>query len=177
MYIWLGINVDEQLCEVRDRAYDVNRRLAFENFCYTLPFHISLKMSFQVENALFDKILADVESYYSTITPFEIDIKGIENESVIVWVRMCENKRLNKIHDDLNALLLDKYGVGLHEYDTDYKFHTTLFMDGDTSKIDAAFDMVKDTPLPQSITANRFIIGRSASGALGTYSVYKEILT
>ena len=176
MYIWLGINVDDQLRDVRKRAYEINESLRFANFCYTLPFHISLKMSFEVEDSLFDKILADVESYYSQIEPFKIDIKGIENESVIVWVRMCENKRLNKIHDDLNALLLDKYGVGLHEYDTDYKFHTTLFMDGDTSKIDAAFDMVKDSPLPQSITANRFIIGRSPSGKLGTYSVYKEIV-
>lgn len=176
MYIWLGINVDEQLKEVRKRAYAINDDLKFANFCYTLPFHISLKMSFEVEDSLFDKILADVEDYYSTLEPFEIAIKGIENESVIVWVRMRENDKLNKIHDDLNSLLLEKYGVGLHEYDTDYKFHTTLFMDGDTKKIDTAFDMVKDSPLPESITANRFIIGRSDSGALGTYSVSKEIL-
>ena len=176
MYIWLGINVDEQLREVRDRAYEINKRLAFENFCYTLPFHISLKMSFQVENALFDKILADVESYYSTIEPFEIAIKGIENENIIVWVRMSESERLNKIHDELNALLLDRYGVGLHEYDTDYKFHTTLFMDGDTEKIDTAFEQIKDASLPQTITATRFLVGTSESGALGTYSVYKEIV-
>ena len=175
MYIWLGINVDEQLCEVRDRAYEVNKRLEFENFCYTLPFHISLKMSFYVDDGKFDEVVADIESYYATIEPFEIDIKGIENEQVIVWVRMRESERLNKIHDNLNELLLSKYGVGLHEYDADYKFHTTLFMDGNTDKINDAFELVKNASLPQKLVADRFLIGRSQSGRLGTYSVYKEI--
>ena len=68
-----------------------------------------------------------------------------------------------------------KYGVPLHEYDMDYKFHTTLFMDSDTDKMNAAYDAIKNEPVPKTLRADRFIIGTSPSGALGTYSVYKEI--
>lgn len=175
MYIWLGINVDGQLGGIKEKAKEIDKELAFTNSCFTLPLHISLKMSFAVDGAKFPEIAADIENYYSSVEPFEIDVRGIENEQVIVWIRMHECERLNEIHDALNDLLLKKYGIGLHEYDTDYKFHTTLFMDSDGEKINAAFERVKDTPIPKRLVADRFVIGTSQSGALGTYSVYKEI--
>lgn len=175
MYIWLGINVDGQLGDVKKKAKEIDKELAFTNSCFTLPLHISLKMSFAIDDAKFSEIAADIENYYSSVESFEIDVRGIENEQVIVWIRMHECEGLNEIHDALNDLLLKKYGIGLHEYDTDYKFHTTLFMDSDGEKINAAFERVKDTPIPKRLVADRFVIGTSQGGALGTYSVYKEI--
>ena len=175
MYIWLGINVDGQLSDLRGRAEEIEKGLGVKNSCYTLPMHISLKISFPVSDELFDSIVNDVAGIYSSHQPFDVDVKGIENESVIVWIRMKENEKLNAIHDELNELLLRKYGVPLHEYDMDYKFHTTLFMDSDTDKMHAAYDTIKNEPVPKILRADRFIIGTSPSGALGTYSVYKEI--
>ena len=175
MYIWLGINVDDQLSDLRCRAEKIEKGLNVKNSCYTLPMHISLKISFPMEEALFDSVVADVEKIYSSHEAFDIEADGIENESVIVWIRMKENEKLNAIHDELNELLLRKYGVPLHEYDTDYKFHTTLFMDSDTDKMNAAYDAIKNETMPKTLRADRFPIGTSKSGALGTYSVYKEI--
>ena len=175
MYIWLGINVDGQLSDLRGRAEEIEKGLGVKNSCYTLPMHISLKISFPVSDELFDSIVNDVAGIYSSHQPFDVEVDGIENESVIVWIRMKENEKLNAIHDELNELLLRKYGVPLHEYDTDYKFHTTLFMDSDTDKMHAAYDAIKNEPVPKILRADRFIIGTSPSGALGTYSVYKEI--
>jgi len=175
MYIWLGINVDDQLCDLRSKAIEVERKLGMKNSCYTLPMHISLKISFPVSDELFDSIVNDVERIYSSHQTFDIDVKGIENENVIVWIRMKENEKLNAMHDELNELLLKKYGVPLHEYDMDYKFHTTLFMDNDTDKLSEAYDKVKNEPIPDMLRVNSFVIGTSPSGALGTYSVYKEI--
>ena len=176
MYIWVGAYVDDQLKDIRQKAHKIEQEIGFKNSCYTLPLHISLKMSFPIDQATTDEVISTIENYYQTLEPFELHVKAIEKEDVIVWIRMKENERLNKIHDDLNDLLLQHYGVGLHEYDCDYKFHTTLFMSSDLQKIDIAYQRIKHIRLPKVLRINRFIIGASSSGALGSYSVIRDIL-
>ena len=176
MYIWIGIDVDQPLSEVRRQAMAIDRELQFQNSCFTLPLHISLKMSFEIEDSLANDVISTIEAYYQSVSPFDVKIKGLEKDQVIVWIRMMENRRLNKLHDDLNQLLMEQFDVGLHEYDMDYKFHTTLFMDQDLDKIALAYQQIKHVSLPEVLRANRFVIGTSKSGALGTYSVIKEII-
>ena len=176
MYIWVGIDVDAQLPEIKKHAWQINDALVFENFCTTLPLHISLKMSFPIDDSRFEAVVAALCDYYATLKPFEIPVNGIDNEGCIIWIRMGECAELNRIHDDLNRILGDRFGVGLHEYDCDYKFHTTLFMDDDAKKIDAAYARIKNDALPQTLTAKWFVIGGSENGALGSYSVFRSIL-
>ena len=176
MYVWTGIDVERQLTAVKQRAWKINDALVFENFCTTLPLHISLKMSFWVDGAIVNEVMNTIEKYYATIEPFEISLKGIEDEGCIVWIRMDECAELNRVHDDLNRILSERYGVGLHEYDCDYKFHTTLFMGREEEKIHAAYAQIKDEPLPQKLVANRFVIGGSESGELGTYAVFRTLV-
>lgn len=176
MYVWIGINVDDQLSSIKSKALEIDRKLAFKNSCFTLPMHVSLKISFKIDDAMYNDVESTLTDYYSHIEPFSVDVKGLEKENNILWIRMAQNSQLDKIHDDLNELLLSKYGVPLHEYDLDYKFHTSLFMDDDTAKIDAAYEEIKDVVLPQKLRISRFLICTSADGRLGTYSVIKEIL-
>lgn len=175
MYIWIGIDVQEQLGEIRQKAMKIDRELEFENSCFTLPLHISLKMSFERDNDSYQAVIDDITDYLSALTPFEISVKGIEAYENIVWIRMVNNNEIDSIHDRLNEMLLKKHGVVLHEYDLDYKFHTTLFMSDNEDKIRTAYERVKDTSLPDVLKINRFLIGTSKSGKLGTYSVFKEI--
>lgn len=175
MYIWIGINVDGQLSDIKEKAMKIDRELEFKNSCFTLPLHISLKISFPMENGDFEAVIGDITDYYKSIKPFHIGVKGLEKDENIAWIRMVNNAEIHKIHDDLNEMLLQKYKVGLHEYDLDYKFHTTLFMDDDADKISKAYDLIKDVALPETLYINRFLIGTSQSGSLGTYSVYREI--
>jgi hypothetical protein len=72
-------------------------------------------------------------------------------------------------------MLKDKYGIPLHEYDLDFIFHTTLFMDGDKEKINAAHTLLGDLNLPETLEANTFVIGKSETGENGTYRVYKTV--
>lgn len=65
----------------------------------------------------------------------------------------------------------------MHEYDLDYKYHTTLFMDNNTHSIKEAYNLINNIELPQSIIANQFIIGVSKTGELGSYSIYRKIKT
>lgn len=175
MYIWIGIDVDDQLGEIKNKALNIDKEINFKNSCFTLPLHISLKTAFQIDKSLFEKVIATINDYYLSIRPFEICIDKLEKYDNIIWIRMHRNEELDKIHDDLNNILKDEFNISLHEYDLDYKYHTTLFMDDNYNDINEAYSLIKDEKLPSKIIANQFLIGISESGELGTYSVYKKI--
>ena len=175
MYVWLGIDVSDQLTDLRAKAEAVDREMGFSHSCYTLPYHISVKMSFPLTEEQFPACLQAVTDYFQSLSPFAVEIRGMEWEETIAWIRMKDSPALNGIHDRLNTLLGDRFGVGLHPYDCDYKFHTTLFMDDDVQKVGTALARVADHPLPDTLRVSRFLIGTSPSGALGTYSVHTVV--
>lgn len=175
MYIWVGINVEEQLKDARmavDRVFD---KIDISNVTCQLPLHISLKISFNIENLLFDSVLKDIIDVYNAQNSFEIKVKGIEKHENIEWIRMHSNEHLEALATKLNMMLRDKYGVPLHEYDLDFIFHTTLFMDDDAEKINTAHSLLGEFPLPDTLIANTFVIGTSETGENGTYKVYKTV--
>ena len=172
--IWVGIGVDSQLRSIRERISKLEQELAIPNSNLTLPFHISLKMSFSVDRSKSNEVINAIETYYRTVKPFQIPVQGIEYHETIAWIRMAENETLNRIHDDLNEMLLDRFCVGLHEYDRDYLFHTTLFMDDDAYKVLRGYEAIRNEPLPKTLVANQFLIGSSETGALGTYHIISE---
>ena len=51
MYIWVGINVEDQLREVRRAVDGVFEKIEISNVTCQLPLHISLKISFEIENS------------------------------------------------------------------------------------------------------------------------------
>ena len=176
MYIWIGIDVDDQLTSVKQRTQEIERRIGFEHSNFTLPLHVSLKISFKVEESACGEVIDTLLQYYKGVAPFEIEVDGIENENTIVWIRYRENETLNRIHDDLNRILLERYGVPLHAYDLDYKFHTTLFMDDDAEKIAAAHREIREMVLPDHVRVKSLLLGTSESGALGSYRVTHRVL-
>ena len=175
MYIWVGINVEEQLKEVRSAVDGVFEKIDISNVTCQLPLHISLKISFEIENSLFENVLNDIIAVYNEQEPFEIKVKGIEKHENIEWIRMYSNEKIEALATSLNMMLRDKYGISLHEYDLDFIFHTTLFMDDDAEKIDVAHSLLGDVALPQSLIANTFVIGTSETGKNGTYRVYRTV--
>lgn len=174
MYVWIGIDVDNQLFEIKDKARKIEEKIGFKNSGFTLPLHISLKISFYVDDDLFDAVKADIIRVFDEFKPFYIDVLGVEFENTICWIRMNRNQSLDSLHDRLNSVLLEKYGVPLHEYDLDYKFHTTLFMDSDFNKVKKAYSHLGDVSVPSKLTADKFVIGTSPNGELGTYKVVYE---
>ena len=175
MYIWTGIDVDEQLAGIRGRVRQLETEQGIVHSNLTLPFHISLKISFPLEGGAAQAAMDALEAYYRTLKPFPIPVAGIEYHSVITWIRMKENETLNRIHDELDGMLAERFGVGLHEYDRDYLFHTTLCMDDDAARVRRFYEALKEEPLPAVLQAESFLIGCSESGALGTYRVVRRI--
>ena len=175
MYIWVGVEVESQIAEIKKSAFEIEKKIGFENSNFTLPMHISLKISFPVNDSVANDVIYDIERLYYAVTPFEIDVDRIECYENISWIRYKQNDKIDGIHDRLNAMLFEKYGVGLHEYDCDYKFHTTLFMENNEEKIRSAYEMIKNVYLPKKISVNKLLVGVSESGKLGSYRVFREV--
>lgn len=171
MYIWTAIDVHDQLSHLTAEVSEAERSLGMEQSALTLPFHVSLKISFSVDNAIAPAVTDSILTYYRTIKPFPIEVEGIEREGSIVWIRMKETDTLRRIHGDLDRILADTYGVSPHVFDGDFKFHTTLFLELREDVLTEALARVADAPLPSTLVAERFIIGASESGGVGTYRV------
>ena len=173
MYIWVGIDIDDQLSEIKQKTMIAEKEIGFENSNFTLPLHVSLKISFNINEKKVSDVMRDIEAIYEKIPSFDIEVSGIELCENICWIMMKRNAALDSLHDELNSMLLEKYGVPLHEYDTDYKFHTTLFMDGDREKVAKGYDAVRLCGIPERVIASRFVIGQSDTGKLGSFKVTK----
>ena len=111
MYIWIGIDVDEQVKNIREKVREQEILSGVEKSNLTLPFHISLKMSFPMEEARAAAVMDAVEAYLRTIKPFEIPVAGIEYHTTITWIRMRENPALDRIHDGLDAMLAERFAA------------------------------------------------------------------
>lgn len=175
MYVWTAIDVDCQLEKIKNQIQLIETRLETKNPALTLPFHVSLKISFGVDDAVYPEIEQTILNYYKSVRPFEIEVDDIEIENTILWIRMKENPSLRQIHEDLDHILSEKYGISRHTYDLDFKFHATLFLDPDKEKVLAVYEQIKGTVLPSSLHARNMILGTSESGAPGTYHVTHRI--
>ncbi len=171
MYVWIGIDVDDQYGKIKEIAKKIDDELCFKHSCFTLPMHISLKISFKIDESDYEKVSKTILDVFEKIKPFEIAVKGIQDEGNICWIRMQDNPCLNALSTEINHILGEKHGVPLHEYDLDFKFHTSLFLDDDHQKVHQAYMRVRDVALPEKLIAHRFVIGTSKDGQLGTYKV------
>lgn len=174
VWVWTAIDVDNQLSEIKANAKEIERQVKFAESNITLPLHVSLKISAWVANDEFAAVVDDLSALFESVAPFEIETGKIELHDTICWIRMQENARLEHLHAALNSLLGEKYGVPLHRFDKCFIYHCTLFLDNDAEKVKNAFGRISAV-VPAKLAANKFVIGCSPNGEIGTYKVLKEI--
>ena len=59
---------------------------------------------------------------------FEIAVKQVEYERCICRIRMCDALLLKVLSEEINGILNPKHSIPYHQYDLDFKFHTSLFL-------------------------------------------------
>lgn len=175
MYIWFAIDVNNSLKHLRKYAKEISSEIDFKENQYSLPFHISLKISCLIKDEDYDSIFNDVVNYFNTLKPFKINTNKIELNDTICWLTMKENKNLVSIHEYLDDLFKNKYGYNPHPFDLEFMYHTTLVLDSNINLVKEAYLKLKDFKVPKTLTAYKFIIGGSKNGKTGTYSVYQTI--
>lgn len=173
MYIWTALYIEDNLEELRDQAISIGEQLGVKCPITFLPLHVSLKISFPVDEKRVDECIDVLCDYYSKLGPFSIEIEGYEMQKGIIWLRIKENERLVEIHNHLDELMLSKFGAEPNALDHQFIYHCTLFTDTD-DKLSSALEELIKYPLPSKIQAREFLIGASETGLPGTYSVFKH---
>ena len=75
MYIWVAVDVDQQLKGLRDQVVRITEAIHSDNSALTLPFHISLRISFQTEDSLCEEVVNRISDYFLTLSAFQVDIE------------------------------------------------------------------------------------------------------
>ena len=79
MYVWTALYIEDELEEVRDRAIGIGEDLKVKCPLTILPLHISLKISFQIEDGRLDECVGVLCDYFSTLGVFWGILIGLAN--------------------------------------------------------------------------------------------------
>ncbi|MBQ7326597.1 MAG: VanZ family protein [Clostridia bacterium] len=173
IFIWTAIDVSGQADGLTERAREVSERIAAENPALSLPMHISLKISCQIKTKKLPQAVERLSRKLEEIKSFELTPECIEREGGVVWIRHRESEQLRELHQWVVDFFLGQYGVMPHKFDLEFAYHTSLFV-GNEEEATRAFALLKDEPLPERLTAEKYVIGVSESGKAGEYRVIKS---
>lgn len=174
MHIWIGCRLPEEFeRDIRALCLEKNRKLGLDEAAFSLPQHISLKISFETAHA--EEILEDLPRLFAAVAPFRVEIQKIEQNGNILWMTVAEHETLRQLHEMLDEHLNTRFGIGQHLFDTCFQFHSTLFIDPDTTKIGEMRELLRSVKLPRALRVDTILLGTSASGKPGTYRVVRTI--
>ena len=174
MHIWIGCRLPEEFeREIRTLCLEKNRDLGLDEVAFSLPQHISLKISFETEHT--EEILEYLPRLIAAVAPFRVEIQKIEQNGNILWMTVGEHETLRQLHEMLDEHLKTHFGIAQHFFDTCFQFHSTLFIDPDTTKIGKMRELLRSVELPRELCVDTVLLGTSASGKPGTYRVVRTI--
>ena len=167
-----AIHIGTELKELRTQALRIGEELGVRCPLSFLPMHVSLKKGFETGQDGFGRCVSAICNVYSAISPFPVELDGLELSSGIVWLRLKESRRLFDIHATLVEMGLKEFGAEPDDLDYVFKFHSTIFMDKDAD-LTAAFNEINKVRLPKKIMVREFIVGTTVDGQPDSYAVYR----
>ena len=179
MYIWTGLvfNKNDE-ASIREICKEINKKYKLNENSFTLPQHISLKISFDAKE--YEDIIEYVKSILENQMKIRVKIIGISKiNNGVIWLDAEENQELRKIHNLLNEKLKEKYDVSLASFDGEkFKFHSTLFQD--KSICDEHEPLIKELIdkiiFPFEIEMNEINFGISEVCEVGTFKVVDSLI-
>ena len=174
MFLWIGCKLPAEFeKEIRTFCLEKNEQIGLDTVAFSLPQHISLKISFDTDRA--EGILEDLRQFAATQAPFFVQLLAAEQAGNILWLPVKENEHLRQLHNALDARLESRFGIPQHRFDKCFLFHSTLFMDGNLEKLTKMQSALSGYPLPDTLRIDTFLLGISETGKPGTYRVVREI--
>ena len=108
MYLWFSVSVDDYYKDIKPLVEKTKEEIGFRYGTNGLPYHISLKISFEAPLGMEESIILDVEKFYKTLKPFKIITNGIDYQQQILWIRYLDNDYIKYISEELNKMLNEK---------------------------------------------------------------------
>lgn len=171
MYLWIALDLGDALDRLRERALFLNRHLGLSEAAFTLPAHISLKISFSLPDEAAERAKNRILRLLQNRPAFSVKPTGLEASGKILWVKFKESEPLSELHQLLDEVLLAEFSVERHPFDLAFAYHSTLFLDGDADTLSTLSAALQSEALPREILPCGFLIGSSESGKAGTYRV------
>lgn len=161
MYIWVGCDINPKFIEYREKVKEINAELNLSENAFNFPQHISLKITFEMDDEIAKHCIKDIIELLKSAKPFTAKIEDIElRDDGIIWLRVQENEEFITLHKELDEIAIS-YAVKPHAFDKQYVFHSTVIMDEDKDKLAAMYERIKDIPYPQELKINTFLVGHS----------------
>ena len=174
MFIWVGCELPKEFeLDIRDACLEAADGLALDFSGFTLPQHISLKISFQA-GLDYEPVLAFIEALLRKEKPFSVTPREPEQAGSILWLAFRASGTLRRLHNILDRDLKRQFGVPRHLFDKAFAFHSTLAM-GSAGEITAYKARLTGLELPERLEVRAFLLGISESGKAGTYRVIRRI--
>ncbi|MBQ4074810.1 MAG: 2'-5' RNA ligase family protein [Clostridia bacterium] len=174
MHLWTAVDLTGKLDGIRKKALWENQQIGLTEVAFTLPAHVSLKISFSLPDEICPQAIGEAAEIFRACPAFEIGVKGLDRTPSILWIAMEENDPLRALHERMVALA-EKYGAAPHPFDRQFFYHSTLFLSDDQERLSRMEEALRDIPLPEKITADAFLIGGSETGKPGEYRVFHRI--
>lgn len=174
MYIWIGCKLPEVFEEkLREKCLAYNENLGLDTVAFSLPQHISLKISFETRQP--EAVLEGLAAWLGKQMPFSVHVRNPEQAGNILWLPIAENPDLKRLHRQLDQRLEEKFGIVQHPFDKTFLFHSTLFVDENTEKIAKMGEMLADCSIERELLVDTFLLGVSETGKAGSYRVVRQI--
>lgn len=176
MYIWAGCKLPEGYSEyVRSICNDLNQDIGLDTAAFSLPQHVSLKISFFTDDEKAQTVLDFLAAFLSEQAPFSLTVTEAEQLEGILWLRIAENTRLQFLHEQLDSLLEARFQIPQHPLDRCFVFHSTLFQDSRTEKIGEMLQKLQGISFSQTLPIDTLLLGVSTDGTPGTCKIVREI--
>ena len=160
MYIWVGCDVSPKFVEYREKVKECNAEIGASETAFNFPQHVSLKITFEMEDEIAKHCIKDMIDFLKGAKPFTAKTQNMEMRDGIIWIRIEENEQFKLLHDELDQIAIS-YAVKQHAFDKEFIFHSTVIMDGDMEKLERLFERIKDIPYPEELKINTFLVGHS----------------
>jgi 2'-5' RNA ligase len=139
---------------------ELNHEIGLPETVFKFPLHISLKKSFRTLR--FEEVREDALALLKQHMPMSCRVSGVTLHKNMIWLNITPNESLLKFHQELDALLLSKYGVPVDKFDKMFQPHISLFTSGDRDDIMDMYDLLKEEDLRiDNVEFRKFVIGSS----------------
>ena len=150
---------------------ELNVSVGLPETVFRFPLHISMKKSFQTVD--FEKVREDLSVLVKAHGPLECVTGKLVVHRNMIWLPVQKTAPITALHNAIDQLLLEKYGIPLDRFDRDFNPHVSLFTSGKPEQIQEMFSLLREEP--EGLESLRMTINRFVIGASGHRDVFYEV--
>jgi hypothetical protein len=136
-----------------------NKTIGLPENVFKFPLHISVKKSFKTTE--FDAVKAEILAYIRTNGKIHCRTRGVSCHKKMLWLPVNPTGEILDWHRQMDALLLDQFGIPIDRFDANFKPHISLFTQGNSSQMEEMKLCLAEKIPPEELTLERFVIGSS----------------